>query len=59
VTRIFSTPRLAEVTGIYISYIGDYAYLALGIQHPEEDTGVKVGSSRARDGTCAAANNTL
>ncbi|WIA30300.1 hypothetical protein OEZ86_000388 [Tetradesmus obliquus] len=40
-TRILSSPRLAEVTGIYISYVGDYAYLAMAMQHPEEDTGPK------------------
>jgi secreted PhoX family phosphatase len=43
-TRILSSPRLAEVTGIYISYVGDYAYLAFGMQHPEEDTATKVGT---------------
>jgi hypothetical protein len=46
-TRILSTPRLAEVTGIYISYVGDYAYLVMGMQHPEEDTGPKVRAAEA------------
>jgi secreted PhoX family phosphatase len=36
--RILSSPQYAEVTGIYISYVDDFAYLALAIQHPEENT---------------------
>lgn len=41
-TRILSSPRTAEVTGIYISYANDYAYLALAMQHPVQDTPIAV-----------------
>ncbi|KIY94267.1 hypothetical protein MNEG_13694 [Monoraphidium neglectum] len=36
-TRILSSPKFAEVTGIWASRIGDKVYLSMGIQHPMED----------------------
>lgn len=35
-SRILSTPRDAEVTGITLSYVGDQAYYTFAIQHPLE-----------------------
>lgn len=35
-TRILSSPRYAEVSGIYSNYVGKHAYITLAMQHPED-----------------------
>lgn len=44
-TRIMSAPRLAEITGIWASPIGERTYLSMAIQHPGEGDGVAVSYS--------------
>lgn len=36
-TRILSAPIYAEVSGQYMTYINDFAYLTVAMQHPEDD----------------------
>jgi secreted PhoX family phosphatase len=46
-TRILSAPIYAEVTGQWMSYIGDFAYLTVAMQHPEDESEGTVVSAAA------------
>lgn len=46
--RILSSPKFAEVSGQWMTYWGEHAYLTLAMQHPEDDAeGTLVSTMRA------------